>query len=116
MNTKENLRFPIGEFDDYSKISDVDREILIKTIENLPLKIFNAIKGMSDEQLDSKYRPDGWTVRQLVHHIADSHLNALCRFKLALTEDFPTIRPYFEDKWANLADSRMPIDASLKII
>lgn len=113
---KKDLRFPIGKFDADEEIKNSDRRKFVKTIENLPNEIYEAVDGLDDEQLDTKYRPDGWTVRQLVHHIADSHLNALCRFKLALTEDAPTIRPYLEDKWANLADSKMPLDASLKII
>jgi hypothetical protein len=78
----------------------------IKTIADLPEKIREAIENLSEEQLDTPYRPEGWTVRQLIHHIADSHLNSFCRFKLALTEDVPTIRPYYEDRWANLADSQ----------
>ena len=76
-----------------------------------------AVGGLTDEQLDTPYRPDGWTLRQTVHHIADSHINSLCRFKLALTEDeAPTIRPYYEDRWAELADSNLPVDVSLAII
>ena len=75
-----------------------------------------AVTDLNDEQLDTPYRPEGWTVRQTVHHIADSHLNSYCRFKLALTEDVPTIRPYYEDRWAELKDSEMPIEVSMKII
>lgn len=75
-----------------------------------------AVDGLTDQQLDTPYREGGWTLRQTVHHIADSHINSLCRFKLALTEDRPSIRPYHEDKWAELADSRMPVDVSLAII
>lgn len=71
---------------------------------------------MTDEQLDTPYRPGGWTVRQTVHHVADSHLNALTRFKLALTEDVPTIRPYDEARWAELGDSSLPLDSSMQII
>jgi uncharacterized damage-inducible protein DinB len=92
------------------------RHQFVRTIENLPEKIANAVSNLTDEQLDTPYRPEGWTVRQTVHHIADSHLNSYCRFKLALTEETPTIRPYYEDRWADLSDSRMPIDVSMKII
>jgi uncharacterized damage-inducible protein DinB len=109
-----DLRFPIGKFDaaDYSS-RDENR----KTIATLPGRLNDAVAGLSDEQLDTPYRDGGWTLRQTVHHIADSHINSLCRFKLALTEDDgPTIRPYYEDRWAELADSRMPVDVSLKII
>ena len=107
-------RFPIGKFDPASSRS---REENRKTINELPTKLQNAIEGLTDAQLDTPYRDGGWTLRQTVHHVADSHINSLCRFKLALTEDeAPTIRPYYEDRWAELADSRMPVDASLKIM
>ena len=83
----------------------------------MPRAVAAAVSGLSDAQLDTEYRPGGWTVRQTVHHIADSHSNSLTRFKLALTEDTPpTIRPYYEDRWAELADSKLPIDVSLKMI
>src|SRR4029077_14863136 len=76
-----------------------------------------ALPILDESQLDTEYRPGGWTVRQTVHHVADSHMNSLTRFKLALTEDEPpTIRPYFEDRWAELADSKLPVDLSLKLI
>lgn len=112
----EDLRYPIGKFDSNIEVTPEVRKNFIQTIEDLPEKIGEAVKNLSDEQLDTPYRPGGWTVRQLVHHVADSHLNSICRFKLALTEDVPTIRPYFEDRWAELADARLPIEDSLKII
>jgi len=112
----EDLRFPIGKFDKSIEITAEIRQQLTQIIAELPEKINSATKSLSDAQLDTPYRPGGWTVRQTVHHIADSHLNSFIRFKLALTEDVPTIRPYFEDRWAELADSRMPIDVSIKII
>jgi uncharacterized damage-inducible protein DinB len=112
----EDLRYPIGKFDSSREVTPELRREFIKTIADLPLKIAEAVEGLSDEQLDTEYRPEGWTVRQTVHHIADSHLNSYCRFKLALTEDKPTIRPYHEDLWAELPDSKLPIDVSLKII
>ncbi|MGI8848702.1 MAG: YfiT family bacillithiol transferase [Pyrinomonadaceae bacterium] len=112
----EDLRYPIGNFDKSIEITPENRQQLIETIEELPEKRKSATNDLSDEQLDTPYRPSGWTVRQTVHHVADSHLNSFMRFKLALTEELPTIRPYFEDRWAELADSRMPIDVSIKII
>lgn len=109
-----DLRFPIGKFDIANFSS---RSENVETIAELPLKLRTAVDGLSDEQLDTPYRPDGWTLRQTVHHIADSHMNSIIRFKLALTEDeAPTIRPYYEDRWAELADSKLPIDISLSII
>lgn len=107
-------RFPIGKFDATNYSSRDENQ---QTIATLPSKLRAAIDGLTDEQLDTPYRDGGWTLRQTVHHVADSHINSLCRFKLALTEDpAPTIRPYHEDRWAELADSRMPVDVSLKII
>ena len=109
-----DLRFPIGKFDlaAYSL-----REENISTLANLPANLSAAIDGLTDEQLDTPYRPGGWTLRQTVHHVADSHINTLCRFKLALTEDEPpTIRPYYEERWAELADSQLPVGFSLAIV
>lgn len=112
----EDLRFPIGKFDRDLDITKEIRNRFIETIENYPDVLYEKTKNLSDEQLDTPYRPEGWTVRQLIHHIADSHTNAYIRFKLALTEDVPTIRPYFEDRWAEIDDSKMPIDVSLQIL
>ncbi len=111
----DDLRFPIGKFDPTS-VSPAQRAANIEAIRSLPEKIEAAINGLTESQLDTPYRPDGWSVRQTVHHVADSHINSFCRFKLALTEDVPTIRPYFEERWAKLADSALPIDSSLTII
>ena len=109
-----DLRFPIGKFDLAAYAS---RDENINTLANLPANVKTAVDGLSDEQLDTPYRPEGWTLRQTVHHIADSHINTLCRFKLALTEEeAPTIRPYMEDRWADLPDSKLPVDVSLAII
>lgn len=112
----EDLRFPIGKFDSNLNVTKRVRKQFIETIENYPDKLFEEVKNLWDDQLDTPYRAGGWTVRQLIHHIADSHMNSYIRFKLALTEDAPTIRPYFEDRWAEIADSKMPIDVSMKII
>jgi uncharacterized damage-inducible protein DinB len=114
MSTDKDPRFPVGQFNSNSFPSQEDNK---KTIAELPAKLSAAVAGLSDEQLDTPYREGGWTLRQTVHHVADSHINSFCRFKLALTEDdAPTIRPYYEDRWAELPDSKMPIDVSLKII
>ena len=110
----EDLSYPIGKFDpnDFA-----DRGENLRTIAELPGKVADAVKGLSDTQLDTEYRPGGWTVRQTVHHLADSHANSIIRFKLAMTEDTPpTIRPYFEERWAELADSKLPVDVSLNMI
>jgi uncharacterized damage-inducible protein DinB len=112
----DDLRFPIGKFDSKIEVTPEIRQKYIQTIKDLPENVERAIADLNDEQLDTPYRPEGWTVRQTVHHVADSHLNSYCRFKLALTEDVPTIRPYYEDRWAELKDSGMPIDVSMKII
>jgi uncharacterized damage-inducible protein DinB len=112
----EDLRYPVGKFDKAS-ISPDRRTEFIQTIANLPDNIRAAAQGLNDTQLDTPYRPGGWTVRQTVHHVADSHINSYVRFKLALTEDEPpTIVPYYEDRWAELADSKLPIDVSLALI
>ena len=109
-----DLRFPIGKF---APAEYVLREENINTMGNLPGNLTAAVEGLNDEQLDTPYRPEGWTLRQTVHHIADSHINTLCRFKLALTEDEPpTIRPYYEDRWAELPDSQLPVGVSLAIV
>src|SRR5581483_3803630 len=87
------------------------------TIAAAPAKMRAAVRGLTDAQLDTPYRPDGWTVRQVVHHVPDSHMNALTRFKLALTEDMPTIKPYDEAAWAKLEDARStPIETSLSLL
>ena len=112
--TEKDPRFPIGKFD---KTVYSDRAANLATIAALPARLREAVAGLNDEQLDTPYREGGWTLRQTVHHIADSHINSFCRFKLALTEDEPpTIRPYYEDRWADLADSKLPVDVSLAIV
>lgn len=109
-----DLSYPIGKFD---VANFADRETNLRTIAELPGKVREAVEGLSEEQVDTPYRPGGWTVRQTVHHIADSHMNSQIRFKLALTEDEPpTIKPYYEERWAELGDSKLPVDVSLKLI
>ena len=113
----EDLRYPIGEFDPNFDTSPAAREARLAVIRALPTAVADAVAGLSEAQLDTRYRPDGWTVRQTVHHIADSHSNSLTRFKLALTEDEPPIiRPYYEERWAELGDSKLPINVSIKML
>lgn len=112
----EDLRYPLGTFDLNIEITPELRKDFIRIISTLPEILENACSNLNEEQLETPYRPGGWSVRQTVHHIADSHLNAYARFKLALTEDTPTIRPYAEDLWAELPDSKMPLDSSKNII
>ena len=100
------LQYPIGRFDAPAERGANARAGWIAVIEETPARIREAVAGLNDEQLDTPYRPSGWTLRQVVHHIADSHMNAYIRFKLALTEDTPTIRPYDEVAWAELPEAK----------
>ena len=111
-----DLRYPVGRFDPAAPVSMDMRAPAMATIADLPRHMRAAVAGLTDVQLDTAYRPGGWTVRQVVHHVADSHVNAYIRLKLALTEDTPTIKPYDEKTWAGLADSRMPIEVSLTLL
>lgn len=113
----EDLRYPIGKFALEGEITAERRQDWIGEIESAPRVLRNALRGLSDTQLDTTYRPGGWTVRQLAHHVPESHMNSYIRFKLALTEDTPTIKPYFEDRWAKLADARTaPVELSLALM
>ena len=112
-----NLQYPIGEFTWPESISDQQLENWIDRIASLPTGLRAALTDLNDAQLDTPYRPDGWTLRQVVHHLADSHMNSYIRFKLALTEDLPTIRPYDEAAWAELHDAKSgPIAVSLNLL
>jgi uncharacterized damage-inducible protein DinB len=111
-----DARYPIGTF---QLEGDIDRTLTNHWIEEIacvPKKLREAVTDLTDEQLDTPYREGGWTIRQVVHHIADSHMNAYIRFKLALTEDSPVIKPYEEARWAELEDSKLPVDVSLMLI
>jgi uncharacterized damage-inducible protein DinB len=113
----DDLRFPIGRFSPPAMSLPGVRAAHIHTLRLLPERLRTATQDLTDHQLDTPYREGGWTVRQVVHHVADSHANCYIRFKLALTEEWPTIKPYDEKAWANLADSRwLPIDVSLAMI
>ena len=110
-------RFPIGKFHYDGPPSDALRQAFIGDIANTPAALRAAVAGLSPQQLDTPYREGGWTVRQVVHHVPDSHMNAYVRFKMALTEDEPTIKTYAEDRWAELADTRAtPIEISLTLL
>lgn len=111
-----NLRYPIGIFEYEDDITADLTNMWIADIEVFPSLLLDAVKGLNDKQLDTTYRPDGWTVRQVVHHLADSHMNSYIRFKLALTENTPVIKSYNESKWAELADSTLPVDISLTLL
>ena len=111
------LRYPIGKFSWEGVATDEQRQKFIDDIASTPARVRAAIEGLSPEQMETPYRPDGWTVRQVVHHLADSHLNSYVRFRLALTEDEPTIKPYHEDLWADLPDARTaPVEVSLALL
>lgn len=115
MDTSD-LRYPIGKFQFPDSVTTAERRRYVDEIAETPARMRDAVAGLSDAQLDTAYRPGGWTVRQVVHHVPDSHMNSFIRFRLALTEDEPTIKPYMEDRWAELADARMPIDVSLTLL
>ena len=113
----EELKYPVGKFQFSGSMSDAERAQHVETIAQCPAKMRAAVAGLTEQQLNTPYRPGGWTVRQVVHHVPDSHMNAYVRFKLALTEDEPTIKPYKEDKWAELVDTReTPIETSLVLL
>lgn len=107
------LRYPVGRFKASPSNGPGERAGHIAELRALPERLRAAVNGLSETQLDTPYREGGWTVRQVVHHVADSHANSVIRFKLALTEDWPTIKTYDEASWAKLSDSRLPIDGSL---
>lgn len=111
----ESLRYPIGHFVTHENIDKIQLEDWIAQLEALPVNLEDLVKDLSEEQLKTPYRPDGWTVRQVVHHVADSHHNSYIRFKWALTEDRPVIKAYEEKAWADLFDAKTaPIYLSLQ--
>ena len=114
--TLSELQYPIGEFVLPGPLSAADRDRAIERIEAAPCALRAAMEGLSTEQVDTSYRPGGWSVRQVVHHLPDSHLNSYVRLKLALTEDVPLIRTYDEAAWATLPDSAGPTDLSLGLL
>jgi uncharacterized damage-inducible protein DinB len=112
-----DLRYPVGRFDPRPQLNDDERQTLIHQIAEAPAKLRQSVKGLTEEQLDTPYRPEGWTVRQVVHHLPDSHFNAYVRMKLAMTEQQPTIKPYEQQLWAELSDARTaPTEISLTLL
>jgi len=114
----EDIRYPVGKWQmPPEELTADQRAQLIGQIAETPARLRQAVQGLTEEQLETPYRPGGWTVRQVAHHVPDSHLNSYIRFKLALTEDEPTIKTYHEDLWAELADSRgTPVEVSLALL
>jgi len=112
-----SLSFPIGEFDWTQTVAPDRRRQLIDTIAAAPANFRKAVRGLTDRQLDTPYRPDGWTVRQVIHHVADSHMNSYIRFRLALTEEQPAVNGYNEKEWAKLHDSHtLPVEVSIQLL
>jgi hypothetical protein len=112
-----DLRFPIGKFQMPATVNGATRKGWIQDITQAPTLLRTAVHGLMEQQVDTPYRPEGWTVRQVVHHLADSHMNAYVRFKLALTENEPAVKTYMEDKWAELPEARTaPIEISLSLL
>lgn len=111
-----DLRYPVGRFQRVENLTADQRTPLISAIAETPAKLRQAVAGLNEQQLDTPYRPGGWTVRQVVHHLPDSHMNSFIRFKLGLTENEPTIKTYEESLWANLADAKAPIEPSLVLL
>lgn len=109
-------RYPIGPFNMPHEVTPARRRQAIDEIAAAPAKLRAAVKDLNDAQLDTPYREGGWTVRQVVHHVPDSHMNAYIRLRLSLTEDKPTIKPYDEARWAELADAKLPIDVSQTLL
>jgi hypothetical protein len=112
-----DLRYPVGPCEYPAAVSAEARRRHIDEVAALPVRLRDAVAHLNEAQLDTPYRPGGWTVRQVVHHFADSHMNAYVRFRLGLTEDQPTIKPYDEKRWAELVDCRRaPVDPSLSLL
>src|SRR5688500_12398801 len=113
--TAEDLRYPVGRFTPSPGAAEA-RRLAIEQIAALPVRMLDAVARLNEAQLDTPYRPGGWTVRQVVHHVADSHMNGFNRIKLALTEENPTIKPYDEKAFAELGDMRLPVGVSLDLL
>ena len=112
----DDLRFPTGKFHFDPNVTPAGRAARVDAIRSTPPALQSAVRGLSAAQLDTPYRPGGWTIRQVVHHLGESHMNAFIRFKLALTETNPTIKPYDEDAWAKLKDAQSPIEPSVALL
>src|SRR5688500_5881783 len=117
MSTVVDPRYPVGKFDQSANVPHENRAALIDSIARTPARVRDAVRGLDDAQLDTPYREGGWTVRHVVHHVPESHMNAYIRMRLALTEDLPAIKTYEEQLWAELEDARTaPIDMSLQLL
>ena len=114
--TQIDPRYPIGPMPAPETVSLAEREQAVQTIAAMSAELRSAVSGLGDAQQDTPYRDGGWTVRQVVHHVADSHINAYVRVKLALTEDKPTIKPYDQNAWVGLADTTLPVEVSLTLL
>jgi hypothetical protein len=112
----ENLQYPIGKFKVKKDYSAEEVAENLETLKNFPKELEKVITGITDKQLATHYRPDGWTAQQVIHHISDSHMNMLTRLKWTLTEDSPKIKAYYEDRWATLADYALPIEVSINML
>ncbi len=112
----EKLKYPIGRFHAPDNFTDASRKEAIETLRNLPKKLSPIVNALSEAQLQTPYRPGGWSVKQLIHHIADSHMNSYTRFKFGLTEDRPTIMPYDQDAWVNTPENELPVSVPLSLI
>lgn len=111
------LRYPLGRFDLSTTVPENDFAKYIEEIATTPARLEKAIQNLNEDRLNTPYRPEGWTVRQVVHHLPDSHINSYTRFRLALTEDRPTVRPYHEERWAELEDGKnAPVEVSLNLL
>ena len=111
-----DLQYPVGRFTKVTELAPAKRAECIEEIAQTPGLLRRAVAGLGDRQLDTPYRPGGWTVRQVVHHVPESHMNAYVRFKLALTEDVPTIKPYDQTLWAKTPETGAPIEMSLSLL
>lgn len=117
VSSTHNLRYPVGKYEAPKQITAADRAEWLRELEELPGHLKRAVAGLDEPQLDTPYRPGGWTVRQVVHHLADSHLNSYSRFRFALTEDAPAVKSYDEAVWAELADAKTaPIEISTSLL
>lgn len=113
----ESLKYPIGRFQSTASATAADMERWIAILEAFPQQLYTELENLSETDLEKQYRPDGWTIKQVVHHCADSHMNSFIRFKLALTEDTPTVKPYEESTWAELPDAKtFSVASSLNIL